>query len=1072
MRKFVFSFLLLVTIVNSVKSQVADQAIKVKSFSVDIKTGLFTATTTINIEFFNPNNKILDGEYTFSLNAGQVITGFALDINGTMREGVIVDKQQGRVAYENTIRRRIDPGLLEMTTGDNYRIRVYPMPANGSRKVKIIITEELSIKNDALVYSLPLDVKEAVLNFDLSILTDQGQEEPFTNEGMIKQFQFVEQNHGYTLQYDDRNIALKQAISFSIPIKKNSICFFNVDADKYFAAHIKPGIIQAKIPSYSSATVFWDVSGSAAKRNIPKEILFLEGFCREKKVSQLTIVTFSNQIHEVRRFNVTKDLGDGCKNFLKRAIFDGGTQLGILDCNRYPSDVYLLFSDGVSNYGNAVIKINSNPFYCISSSPSANQGFLKKVSDRTNGRFISLNSDNVGDVMNGLQLANNKLLSLHSNKTKIDATTGFPSTFSEWITISGKTRSETESFTLEFGDMGTVSGSETVLFNTAIQCDSADIFRLILLQQYATLQKDERFQHARTVFASTNKFVSNTTSFIVLDNLEDYIQFGIEPPADLRDEYSRRLSEITQRRQQQAREMENAMINNLRTSVTQYNERISWWDKNEPLIVFENVIKKNNEINTMMARRTEETLTSNTNNSADNNFDGAFDDMKVFGSTMSEVIVTTAFGIKRQQRVLGYSMTTIHSSELALSGNVAQALAGRVPGVQVIGQGSSGASQQIFIRGAKTLPNGGQPLYIVDGIAMDAEFAQNIMVNEIESITVLKGVQATILYGSRASNGAIIMVRKRARENSSPKITIVKYKNLEDVDYVTDLKDADKEEMYQRYLEMKDTLGEEPSFYFDAAEIMFESGDKETAMRILTNLLEIDNENHQLLRAVGYVFEKWGMYDEAVMIYEKVLTIKKEEPQSYRDLALAYEKSGKAQAAIEILYTCLIKNWNQYEGRYRGLRSILLTEMNTIIEKYKKEVDLSLINTSIIRPLPVDLRIVVDWNKDETDIDLHIVEPNGEECFYSHRQTKAGGRMAEDFTQGYGPEEYQIKNALKGKYSIQVNYYGDRYQKKQVPSFIKVTIYKNFGKPDQTVTTETFIMDNQNGKVEIAEVKW
>jgi uncharacterized protein YfaP (DUF2135 family) len=187
---------------------------------------------------------------------------------------------------------------------------------------------------------------------------------------------------------------------------------------------------------------------------------------------------------------------------------------------------------------------------------------------------------------------------------------------------------------------------------------------------------------------------------------------------------------------------------------------------------------------------------------------------------------------------------------------------------------------------------------------------------------------------------------------------------------------------------------------------------------------------------------------------------------------LASEKSGDIQGAVELLYISLTKNWYQYENRYRGLRSILLTEMNSIIARHKKDIDLSEINTSIIKPLPVDLRIVVDWNKDETDIDLHIIQPGGEECYYGHRQSKAGGRMAEDFTQGYGPEEYQIRDAPKGKYSIQVNYYGDRYQKKQVPSFIKLTVYKNYGRVNQTVTTQTLIMDNQTGKVEIGEVKW
>lgn len=65
-----------------------------------------------------------------------------------------------------------------------------------------------------------------------------------------------------------------------------------------------------------------------------------------------------------------------------------------------------------------------------------------------------------------------------------------------------------------------------------------------------------------------------------------------------------------------------------------------------------------------------------------------------------------------------------------------------------------------------------------------------------------------------------------------------------------------------------------------------------------------------------------------------------------------------------------------------------------------------------------------------------------------------------------------MKEAKKGKYFIRVNYFGDRYQKQQVPSFIKVTVYRNFGKPDQMVSVQSLIMDNQQGIVEIAEVKW
>src|SRR4030095_16014085 len=674
-------------LVNTAKSQLRDEPVKIRAFSVDIKTSLFTATTTINIDLFNPNNKVLDGEYSFSLNAGQVITGFALDINGNMRDGVMVNKQQGRVAYENTIRRRIDPGLLEMTAGNNYRIRVYPMPANGIRKIRIVITGQLSIKNDFLVYALPLDVKEPVSDFGLTINVFQSQEQPLTNEGIIQQRSFLKQNAIHTLNINGKDLELRKPISFRIPIKENKICFFNNETGKYFAARIKPTIDHSKSFTISTATVFWDLSGSGAKRNISKEISFLEAFCTEKNIGELIVVTFSNSVQAVREFTLNKTLSETAKRFREKNIFDGGTQLGALDCAKYKSDAYLLFSDGISNYGDATIKTNDKPVYCISSSPAANHSLLKKLSDKTGGRSIDLNTEGINGAITGLSKMQSKLLSISALNKSISMKTALPVLFEEWITISGQTGTEVRSLDLAFGDMGIVSQKETILFNSTVHCDSTDIARLVLMQQYALL-KNRGDENATTIFASKNKLVTNATSLIVLDNLEDYIQYGIEPPADLQSEYLKRMGEITIRREQQQRDEANAMINNLRTSVSQYNERVSWWNKDEPLIVFNDVIKKNNEINLMISQRNEE---MKTNNSNDN--DGNFDNFKGSGNGSLSEVVVTAYGISRRRDMTG-AVSVINSSQLSGMGNmnVAQALAGRVAGVQVIEHSAPGGT--------------------------------------------------------------------------------------------------------------------------------------------------------------------------------------------------------------------------------------------------------------------------------------------------------------------------------------------------------------------------------------------
>ena len=78
--------------------------------------------------------------------------------------------------------------------------------------------------------------------------------------------------------------------------------------------------------------------------------------------------------------------------------------------------------------------------------------------------------------------------------------------------------------------------------------------------------------------------------------------------------------------------------------------------------------------------------------------------------------------------------------------------------------------------------------------------------------------------------------------------------------------------------------------------------------------------------------------------------------------------------------------------------------------------------------LDLDVRIALAWDTDNTDVDLHVLEPDGEEAFYRHQRTSTGGLVSHDVTTGYGPEEYLKKNAAKGAYKVLANYFGSRQQ--------------------------------------------
>lgn len=153
-------------------------------------------------------------------------------------------------------------------------------------------------------------------------------------------------------------------------------------------------------------------------------------------------------------------------------------------------------------------------------------------------------------------------------------------------------------------------------------------------------------------------------------------------------------------------------------------------------------------------------------------------------------VVVTALGIKREKKSLTYSAQTVSTKELseARSLNVANSLSGKVAGLNFSTTGSGvGSSSRITLRGNRSLTGNNQPLYVIDGVPMDNTVTSpatdiggttsfdgisNINPEDIESITVLKGPSAAALYGSRASNGVIVITTKSGSKEGKPKISV------------------------------------------------------------------------------------------------------------------------------------------------------------------------------------------------------------------------------------------------------------------------------------------------------------
>ena len=129
-------------------------------------------------------------------------------------------------------------------------------------------------------------------------------------------------------------------------------------------------------------------------------------------------------------------------------------------------------------------------------------------------------------------------------------------------------------------------------------------------------------------------------------------------------------------------------------------------------------------------------------------------------------VVVVGYGVVKKSDLTS-SISTIKGDEIVKSttGNAMNALQGKVNGVQVASAGSPGAAPKILVRGVTTV-NGSDPLYVVDGmpISGNINFLNN---NDIESMEVLKDASASAIYGTRGSNGVILITTKKGKAGNA-----------------------------------------------------------------------------------------------------------------------------------------------------------------------------------------------------------------------------------------------------------------------------------------------------------------
>jgi len=868
----------------------SEAPIRVQSAAVQAVISGGMAETTVKLVFYNPNTRQLEGDLQFPLGEGQQVTGFALDVGGELRPAVPIEKERGRQILEAEERRRIDPALLEQTQGNNFKLRIYPIPARGTRTVELKYAAMLSRQQKNWSYRLPL--KQFSIPVALEVRVMGGEDVPVAI-GVPERFARAEGSWQLDVAKAKGEILVRVPAAQDKP--KTYVEEFN--GQQYFLAEV-PVPAERKPRNLPKVVgVLWDSSSSGSHRALKAELRVLASYLEAAGNVEVRLVRLRDKAEPVKVFKLAKGQAGTLLDEIESTVYDGASALA--DWQPQPDvDEYLMFSDGLRNYGTGTFPqlAKGHRLFTLSSSAGADIARLAAWANTNGGRHIAIDPVDAHHASQELLTDGVRVIAAPGMQTG-DLMVDESQVQAGLLRVAGKVQGRHPLLVL----LENQGGKFEIAIDAANEKNAAHPLAAWWWANRRIAQLEGNYELNRAAIRRLGLefgLPTRETSLLVLEQLEDYVRHDVTPPEKYRAAFEKLKAE---KRAQVAGQR----AKHLDEVVRDFQAKIAWWEKPFP---------KNRPP-----------------------------------------------APKKEAGVYPVESRIVEAPMMEAMPAPAPAPAPR------------------------PVPAAAAPV-AVDELDMPAD---------------------------KRINGGV-SVRLKAWQPDAP--------------YTARMRKAAAADMYRIYLDERPSHTGSSAFLLDVAGLMLERGQRDLGLRVLSNLAEMELENRHVLRVLAYRLMEAGAPRLAVPLLERVQEMAEEEPQSFRDLGLAFAASGQEQRAIEQLYQVVLRPW---DWRFADVEQIALSELNAIVYRAKaagRPLDTRGMDSRLLRNLPVDLRVVLTWDADNTDIDLHVIDPDGERAYYGHQLTYQGGRMSRDFTGGYGPEEFMLRNAKPGIYRVEVNYFGSAQQ--------------------------------------------
>jgi tetratricopeptide (TPR) repeat protein len=908
----------------------AETPIRVQSADVRASIAGGLAETVVRLTFFNPNQRQLEGELQFPLSGTQQITGFSLDIDGDMRPAVPVEKAKGRQVLEAEERRQVDPALLEQTAGNNFKLRIYPIPAGGTRTVELRYAEALARDGATWRYHLPLQYGDAALTLDVSVA---GNAAPVAQGATALRFE--QTASGWSARASGKGGELRLAI----PVASGEALALVQEfaGQRYFMAEVPVSTVTVarKLPKVIG--LLWDSSGSGAARHLDAELQVLDRYFKAAVNAEVRLTRLRDRPEPVQVFRIRDGNWDALRMALASTQYDGATALATWQPQPEVGE-YLLFSDGLANYGKQRFPElgAGRRLYALNSGPRVDAARLSALAERSGGEFIAIDSEHTKAAADRLLADGTRIVGMGSSGIS-DLVADTADVQQGILRLAGKMLSASGEVRLTVQESG---GLREIRIAVSPQLPRHPLAAWWWAnRKIAALEGDFELQRAAIRRTGLEFGIpTRETSLIVLERLDDYVRHDIQPPEKYRFAFEKlravRASQTAGRRDK-----------HLADIVARFEQKVAWWERRFP----------------------------------------------------------------KEGRLRAAKEAVVQGDRRMVAEFAPQAPAAAPPPPQL-----ARPAPAVDNRSAAPLPTVG------------------IQAASTQATITLKAWQA-------------------------------------DAPYMTRMRSASKEDLYRIYLDERASYANSSAFFLDVAGLLMQRGQRELGLRVLSNLAEMDLENRHVLRVLGYRLIEAHAPELAIPVFEEVLRLAEDEPQSFRDLGLALAAASQPQKAIDMLYQVVLRPW---DGRFADIELIALSELNAMAAEAKarrKPLDTSAIDGRFLRNLPVDLRVVLTWDADNSDMDLWVTDPDGERCFYGAPLSYQGGRMSRDFTGGYGPEEFMLREAKPGIYRVEANYFGSRQQVVTGATTLQLRLSTGFGTSSAADRMVTVRLDGRGSTVLVGE---